>query len=239
MSILDKLPNTIKNVDETKLNLPSWCDKIKIDVGTSHNAPISQQWLSENDNVIVFAFEPNSQSIKTIKGEIDPPKPYDKKKRFNIQLINERFFLINAALGEYNGVSTFYEVKNKLDENFFGYDLGSSSLNVPTFFEYDTETIDVYRLDEFLKYIDYEKLPIIEHVKIDAQGEDFKVIEGIGNYLDKIKYLTFEVTTYNQYQTQKNNSDELNHIVQYLTNNGFDTVSKHSGDMTLINRKFS
>lgn len=239
MSILDKLPNTIKNADGTKLILPSWCNKIKIDVGTSHNAPISQEWLSENDNVIVFAFEPNSQSVKTIKGEIDPPKPYDTKKRFNVQLINERFFLINAALSDYIGSSTFYAVKNKLDENFSGYDLGSSSLNVPTFFEYDTETVDVYRLDEFLKHIDWEKISSIEHVKIDAQGEDFKVIEGIGNYLDKIKYLTFEVTTYNQYQTQKNNTGELNRIVQYLINNGFDTISNHSGDMTLMNKKFS
>ena len=96
MSILDKLPNTIKNVDETKLNLPSWCDKIKIDVGTSHNAPISQQWLSENDNVIVFAFEPNSQSIKTIKGEIDPPKPYDKKKKIQYS-VNKRKVFFNKC----------------------------------------------------------------------------------------------------------------------------------------------
>jgi hypothetical protein len=71
MEILKYIPKKI--VENGKIKIPDWCEKIRIDVGLSHNAPNSQNWLESIDNLLVIGVEPNKSSIKVILGESKPP----------------------------------------------------------------------------------------------------------------------------------------------------------------------
>lgn len=231
MEILKHIPNKI--IENGKIKIPEWCEKIRIDVGLSHNAPNSQNWLESIDNLLVIGIEPNKSSIKVILGESNPP--YVSKYVMDKKYINEKFFIVPIALSDYNGKTIFYDVKNILNENLEGYDMGSSSMNKPTYFEYNETIVDVFRLDEMFKLFDWSVIDFIEHLKIDAQGEDFKIIKGIGEYLDRIAFITFETTTYNQYH---NTINEFSDISKLLTDHGFYQYTPLGADTTFFNKKY-
>jgi hypothetical protein len=56
-----------------------------------------------------------------------------------------------------------------------------------------SENVPVFKLDDFMAYIDFERVKFIEYVKIDAQGMDYEVIRGAKKYLGKICFITSEV----------------------------------------------
>lgn len=221
-------------IKDNKIFLPPNFKHFKIDVGLSHNAPNSSLWLDSQDDVIVIGIEPNPLAIQMIKGEVPPPYPTQYK--LNKNYINSRFFLIPAALSNYNGKATFYAVKNNVDENMNGYDLGSSSLNKPTYFEYNEITVEVIRLEELFKIFDWNSIPFISQLKIDAQGEDFKIVEGIGPYLDKIVNLSIETYVGDQYV---NLTNDLNNIEKLLFDNGFVVTNKSTTDAHYFNTKYA
>jgi hypothetical protein len=77
---------------------------------------------------------------------------------------------------------------------FVTADFGTSSLLEPiTFPVTTTEKVPVWRLNEFLKYFPFHKIPIIDHIKIDTQGLNFEILKGIGLYLEKIACITLEL----------------------------------------------
>src|SRR5579872_506872 len=84
--------------DDGKLRTPPEIKHIKLDVGLSYNAPMSQYWLTHEDDVLVFGFEPNPASVQAILGETVKRHPshgdiLDKK------YIGKQFYLIPCALG--------------------------------------------------------------------------------------------------------------------------------------------
>ena len=231
MNILKHIPKEL--VNDNKIKLPSWCKRVKIDVGLSHNAPNSQAWLEKDDELLVLGIEPNEDSIKTIQGL--RKAPYKAKWVLDKHYIYDRFFIIQTALSDSNRQDTFYKVQNRVNERMEGYDMGSSSLHKPTYFDYEETTVSVFRLDELLKLFDWEHIPRIEQIKIDAQGEDFKIVKGIGSYLDKIGYITIETSTYGQYEGVTN---ELEVIDSLMSANNFGKRGR-GDDSTYQNLRFT
>jgi len=229
--IIDYLPSEI--VENEKIKLPSWCQKIKIDVGLSHNAPNSSEWLKNEENLYVLGIEPNQQAINIIKG-VEPP-PYESKYVLDKNLIGEKISIIPIALSDYNGESKFYSVKNNVDKNMNGYDLGSSSLHEPNFFEYQEVLVPIFKLSEILNLIDWSIFNKIDQVKIDAQGEDFKIVYGIGDLISKIVYISVETTTFNQYKKENNNLKEID---EFLKSKGFIIHKRTGTDTTFFNTIF-
>ena len=231
MNILEYIPKEI--VKNGELHFPSWCKRVKIDVGLSHNAPNSQAWLEKDDDLLVLGIEPNEDAIKTIKGLQEPP--YKSKWVLDKNYISKRFFMIQVALSDENRLDTFYKVKNKVNERMEGYDMGSSSLYKPKQLEYQQSDVSVFRLDELLNIFDWKSVPRIEQVKIDAQGEDFKIVKGIGPYLEKIGYVTIETSTYGQYEGV---TEELGTIDSLMSANNFAKISG-GDDSTYQNLRFT
>ncbi len=56
-----------------KIDIPLNIKRVKLDIGLSYSAPMSQHWLSHEDDLLVFGFEPDLTSVSTIKkGAVKP-----------------------------------------------------------------------------------------------------------------------------------------------------------------------
>src|SRR5579872_5432908 len=81
-----------------KIDIPKHINHIKIDIGLSYSAPMAQYWLSHEENLLVFGFEPNPNSVQSIlqgaaKQHNSHATPLETK------FIGQNFFLIPCALG--------------------------------------------------------------------------------------------------------------------------------------------
>ena len=226
-----------------KIQLPQHITHVNIDIGLSFNAPVSYEWLKSNSNLIVFGFEPNAENVKIIKAENDKLSPFSKSSQYeknNIQkYIDTRFFIIPFALSNYTGHATFYNIENKINNQTkkFDYDSGSSSLLEPIEMDYHKSETKVFKLEDFLSQFNWNKIPFINQVKIDAQGEDFKIIYGMGKYIKKIYVISYEMNApgYIGYKNYKFKNLKM-FIYMYLK--GFRYFKRTSSDIVFKNNRF-
>ena len=125
------------------------------------------------------------------------------KKKFYKNKIN----INNKALSNSNKLKTFYE--NEV--------LSQSSLNNKrNKFNSHLENINVYKvecltLDKYFR----NKKNIIDLLKIDAEGEDLKVLKGATNLLVKKRIKLIKVELLNSFNVKKNKSN-INDIILFL-----------------------
>jgi len=192
--------------ENQKIKFPAWCKKVSIDVGTSINAPNSEYWLNLDNELCVFAFEPNPFNVKHLfTGEKIWPI------HLNPQKINHSFFIVECALS--NGdprYSEFYCTSG---------DSGTSSMFKPSHFDVrELIKVPTISFKNFFDLFDWEKINYIEHLKIDAQSSDFDIVRGAGKYLsEKVLYLTVETNTGNQYLNQESPQE----MKEYIESQGF------------------
>ncbi len=206
------------------MNVPLWTKRVKIDIGTSFNAPNSEIWLNTDSDCCVFAFEPNIHNVRALEtGE--NVGIYIRPIRLNPEKFNKSFFCINCALSNYYGESDFYCAAD---------DSGTSSLFKPKDFTIQEITkVPVKPLSHFLLEFPWDRFEYIEQVKIDAQSSDLNIIRGATAYLDKIVYLDVETTTNNQYDNEENPL----WIKNYLEAHNFECLLWGT-DATFINKKY-
>lgn len=211
-------------LENDKIKIPNWVKRVKIDVGTSINAPNSEEWINKDSDLCVFAFEPNIFNIEHLSSGVKIwPIHLEPKK------INNSFFCTHCALSDFISENEkFYCTDN---------DAGTSSLFTPVDSRIQVKKItdvSVITLESFFNYFPWETIPYIEQIKIDAQSSDFKIIKGIGNYLsEKIVYLDVETTTNGQYL----NNETPMELKKYLESNGFICL-EWGINATFFNRKF-
>ena len=154
-----------------------------IDVGLSHNAPHTRETLSTNPKAFVIGIEPNPESCQSIR-------------RLNL---GDRFHLIEGGASDIletiilnmmspdPGTSSFLSVTNILLDQ--GYSI-INKVEVPCF-----------RLESILDEVPWQRVNGGSFsMKSDTQGYEVKVLLGLGPYLDKIKDLQIESTTWGQYE---------------------------------------
>jgi len=154
-----------------------------IDVGLSHNAPHTRETLSINPKAFVIGIEPNPESCQSIR-------------RLNL---GDRFHLIEGGASDIletiilnmmspdPGTSSFLSVTNILLDQ--GYSI-INKVEVPCF-----------RLESILDEVPWQRVNGGSFsMKSDTQGYEVKVLLGLGPYLDKIKDLQIESTTWGQYE---------------------------------------
>ena len=214
------------------LYIPNHIKKIKLDIGLSVNAPVSQKLLEYEDDVFVFGFEPNIDSIINIQnGNL---KKYRFPMIFNTKYISEnRFFILPMALSNIEKESslTFFKTNN---------DPGCSSLHKPVdkkLGNYSETNVPVFSLKHFFDLFDWNRFPYIEWIKIDAQGSDLDIIKGAKNYLnDKIVYVTLEPENKQYENTEDNNEQNIN---KYMLSQNFIKINHpNTRDPTYLNKKF-
>lgn len=234
------LPVPICKLKDEKFIIPEFINKIWIDVGTSINCPNGTQFLKRNNDGFVIGVEPNPQMYFTIpslyfirqnKWLVDnkhPSAEIEKNKRIKNQkrqIFNDteeiiekedfkkRFIILPCAINE---TSEFTNMYSNVHE-------GSSSLN-PNWNGCDkNDTIPIFTipLSDILSKIP-DRFEYIDHLKIDCESLDLKVVKSCGKYLQKIVVITVE--------------DE--NVSKYLLNNGFEFLERQNGGISYINKKF-
>jgi FkbM family methyltransferase len=218
-----------RNKKTGKIEIPKHIKHIKLDIGLSYSAPMSQYWLTHEKDLLVFGFEPNPESVRSIINgalKIHPTHgtPLDKK------FIGTNFFLINCALGQATSPTIpFYITAG---------DQGCSSLHKPHVFQTDRIiTVPYFRLSDFFDIFPFNTHPIIEYIKIDAQGADLDIVKSGGDYLTKhVVFITLEAEN-GQYENTVNSIAE---IEEYMKKIDFvRDFSQNTQDPTYINTRFA
>jgi hypothetical protein len=211
-----------------KISIPKEVHHVKLDIGLSYAAPMSQQWLLQEEDLIVFGFEPNPTSVRSIlegATKFSGSWPLVVEKRF----IGTRFFLIPCALGiSEQKVVPFYVT---------AADCGCSSLFRPKAFAVK-EVIEVplFSLAAFFDLFPFDTHPVIDYIKIDAQGADLDIVKSAGHYLaEHVIYITIEAED-NQYEGTVNSPSEID---SYMKSIGFIPYrSRCTMDPTYLNSRY-
>ena len=183
------------NLSKENIFLKSYFGKKKItliDVGA--NLGGYSNLIEKNLNVRqIHIFEPSKICFKYLK------KKFDKKK----------IFINNNALSDKDKIHTFYE--NEV--------LSQSSLhNKKNNFNSNLKNTDVYKikclsLDNYCD--DQDKNFIIDILKIDAEGEDLKILQGSTKLLKNKKIKLIKIELLNSFNKSKNKSN-INEIIFFL-----------------------
>ena len=218
--------------ENDKIFIPANIKHIKFDIGLSYSAPQSQIWLSNEDNLLVFGFEPNVNSVKSL---YDP----NNKKRdschgdvISTKFINDKFFIAPIALSNVSNDSIDFYI-TEVDE-------GCSSIfepNVNFYKVQDIIKVPVFTLSDFFELLPLDKINFIEYIKIDAQGSDLNIIKGGEKYIsEKVVFVTLEPEN-NQYKRSEYNS--YKNIKNYMNSIGFNEINHpNTTDPTFLNSKF-
>ena len=136
-----------------------------------------------NPKIKVFAFEPIRGSKKIILGNLKKTEKF-----FGIKIHN--YGLINSAVSDYNGFTTFYEAeykvassllkpKKKLDKFWTKSEdllIKTVTKGLKTKKKYKVKVIT---LENFCKK---NSIKIINYLHVDAQGNDIRVIKSLKNF---------------------------------------------------------
>ena len=186
-------------------------------------------------NATVFAFEPRIDNISKAKELIQHYK-------------KATIILENIALSNQNGMASFYLSEGEPDElkNSEHWDFGnkSSSLLPPSeemkkhtnWLQFNKKIeVQTIRLD---KYVEQKNIATIDFAHIDVQGAELMVLEGAGNFLQKIKTIWMEVEAVELYKSQPLKDD----VEEFMRKNNFvnilNTVNSVAGDQLYVNKNY-
>ena len=221
---------------QNKIYISDTVKHIKIDIGLSYNAPQSQSWLSHESDLIIFGFEPNPMSVAAICSPTNEKRNPNHGDVLEYKYLNKDFFIIPVALSDVsNSTAPFYVTSG---------DAGCSSLmkpnlnQLPSFIGLESVIqVPVFTLSDFFDIFPFDKFPIIEYIKVDAQGSDLKIIKGGRDYIkEHVVFITLEPET-SQYDGAENNNQY--EIISYMSSIGFQYINHpNTIDPTFVNTKF-
>jgi FkbM family methyltransferase len=147
--------------------------RVFVDVGANKGL-YSEALIKQFQNISkIYLFEPSKTNFDIL---------IQKFKLNN----NNMFSLNNLGLADINSISILYS-------NEAGSGLaGLSKRNLDHFgIDFDfQEEINIVRFDEY--WLTLNNLEIIDLFKIDVEGHELRVLEGIGSFINKIKVIQFE-----------------------------------------------
>lgn len=191
-----------------------------LDIGLSYNAPVSYEQLKSNPNAFIIGFEPNPESCKEIQAE-----PFVKRHDFHVGGIpksEKRFLLLNY------GVANVNEVESR-SFNITNEDPGCSSFLEIQSKHTVKQSIDINVIG--LKYV-LDALPWDKfnskyfEIKSDTQGYEIEVLKSLGDYINYVKDIRIEESTYGQYIGAPSTIE----IHTYLASSGMRLLKQHDGD---------
>jgi FkbM family methyltransferase len=215
--------------ENNKIKIPAHIKHIKLDIGLSYSAPHTQEWLLNEQDLMVFGFEPNPDSVASIKSPINTKKSQNHGDVLENKYINTSAFIIPIALGIEESKSVkFYVTSN---------DVGCSSLYKPMYHPVkECIEVPVFRLSQFFDLL--PEINYIEYIKIDTQGSDLNIIKSGGDYIrEKVVFVTLEPADGNEYSGADHNV--TSEITKYMSSIGFMKINHpNTSDPTYVNSKF-
>jgi len=165
---LGKLPVDAKG----RIEFPDLCRTLRIDIGTSHSAPVTRAWLDRDPTACVLGIEALPYHYDLVKERFAKDAP--------------RLLMLPTALG--NHTQPFI--------TFYGYkgDSQTSSISKNKAAKVDqVYEVPLLTFAQLLSLLPWRRFPYIEHCKIDTQGSDMWVMMGAGALLDNCVFLTAEI----------------------------------------------
>jgi FkbM family methyltransferase len=224
--------------DEGKIQIDPKIQHIKLDIGLSWCAPMSQVWLSQQeDDLLVFGFEPNPEAVSMIlEGKVIradwaldfiPHEHPLRDKSILLDLLGSRFFLLPCALGQSeNSTIPFYVTSN---------DCGCSSIYPPIHLPLaKIIEVPIFPLATFLSLFPFDTHPRIDYIKIDAQGADLDIIKSAADYMEHVVCVTIEAED-SHYEGTHNSFGEIDEYMRSI--NFVRYISRNTEDPTYVNRK--
>ena len=159
----------------------------------------------------IYAFEPNRELVEKLKVKYKDVYFVDKavgEKKCKKIYFKSKFSPINT-LREKNKSSNYLNFKKKIISII--YATNNSDIE---------EEVDVISLKSFIKDL---KIKSVDLVKIDTEGYEFQIINGLGNCLKKIKILLFE----HHYDDSLIKNYKFSDINLLLNKSGFKLVFKN------------
>lgn len=211
-----------------KIDIPAEIKHVKLDIGLSYSAPMSQYWLSHEEDLVVFGFEPNPSSVSRIRmGGIKVHPSHGDP--LEAKYLDTRFFLIPCALGQPTEPTVAFYLTAE--------DCGCSSIYEPVSLQVE-KVIEVpfFSLSDFFDLFPFDTHPVIEYIKIDAQGSDLDIVKGAGQYIaERVIYMTIEAED-GAYKSTANSEQE---IENYMTGIGFIRHRcNETSDPTYVNTRY-
>jgi len=211
-----------------KIFIPERFKKVKLDVGLSINAPNTEIWTENENNLLVIGFEPSSLCHDSfINNNREMANKYPEYVFIKPDKIFDSFFPLKCALS--NGqprYQTFYNTGN---------DLGCSSLYEPVYFPIkQIEEVPVITLENFFDLFPWDQISYIDQLKIDTQGSDYEVLLGAKNYINNIIYITLENSTHGQYKKE----EDYNKFDDYLKQFNFVKIKEEGINSTYLNYNY-
>jgi len=147
------------------------------------------------------------------------PTTYNNLKRKYIN--DNNVIVINKAISNIDGEIPYYQGDGDCLHNILGHDVNFKINN-------KIGTIQSSRLDTILK--DVEKIDLI---KIDVEGAEYMVLEGIKNISNKVNYILVECHLISDWQKIKNLL--INEYGFSCTNNSADNIINREINMDTTN----
>lgn len=219
--------NTLASVlQDGKIYIPDFIKRVKLDIGLSINAPNTEYWLSRENDLYVYGFEPSSHMFRMLCDDNAKTQlQYPQYVYVHPSRIFHTFHPIKCALSTGEPRKQLFYNTNDV--------LGTASLYKPTYIKVtDVEEVVVISLKHFFDLFPWHQIQYIDQVKIDAQGSDFDIIVGAEHYLDRIVYLTVEHHANRAYEKEE---DTLK-FDPYLQQFNFRCISKNTHNSTYLNQ---
>jgi FkbM family methyltransferase len=192
-------------------------DRIHFDIGANEGV-FAIQIAKNEPKTFVMAFEPIPKLVYSINKSTTHLK---------------NFMILRNAVSNFNGEARF----NISPESQYG-DYSCSSLldfsdksktdwpGREDFKVIDYIDVDVIRLDSIIT--EY-KIPKIDYLKIDTQGSDLKVLEGLGEFISIVRAGTMEAAAKESILYDGQNTQEES--IRFLESNGFEITKIESNDV--------
>ncbi len=158
--------------------------------------------FAQDSNNLVYAFEPIGKLYNKMLGRF---KEYPNVHLFNnaidIEEGDAEFHIANEK-----GASSLHKFVDNLDDNW----------KERNFHVKNTIIVKKIRLDNFIKE---KNISQVDYLWIDAQGNDFKVLQSLGEYISIVKEGKCEATRVAA--LYKDTINDVDTIVSWLTEKGF------------------
>lgn len=224
--------NNFSEVDFQLINSKLKDKKLRIDVGTSVNTPVSKYWLDHLTDIFVIAVEPNPNALD---GNNFINYTEHKGINYSIRRVMEKhpqtdcYYYINGACDNVDTltVKDFYVLDG---------DPGCSSLlrpmNIGGCNIQEVAKVTCFSLKMLLDKIDVE---YVEVLKIDSQGKDLDIVKGLGDAIKRVAYLDVENDCTSQYQGACRYQD----LDGYILGRGFNRYEVGGGNSRYRNSAVS
>ena len=177
--------------------------KVVFEIG-AHDGTDTEKWFKDHSNIIVYAFEPMPEFANKIRKRF--------KENSNV-ILTEAAIDIEETTKKFNidkSRSSLYDFSDNLNQQF--------PIPKKTNWKF-TESIEVktIRLDSF---IEKNNITAINYLWCDAQGNDFRVLQSLGNYINIVQEgrveAAYKVTLY------KGVDNSVDSITKWLSEHKFE-----------------